>query len=600
MSLNRHSDSQRTAISLDRGSEKSSSQAPSLPEIVSEDFELTVLRVTKELEAHEISLEKTEECPATDTEPSPPSTGTVSDSTTFSRQQSRLKQSGQYTLHIEPPNGKKGFQNAISIISVELQPESTEKAESLINATATVPLVLQPLTWLSESDRFKPYEWGTRNVTTILGNNTPDEDDGSAINSWKLYSTVSEGPAEQPVPTRHDELQTTEEVKNPVEKEDASGRHDSHDRRDLELGYSITHEKLIHALLSHFDPNYIEELTPYCKVTKHVEGSFNHVAYISYSRETFIIKIPLHGTVSGWTEEDAYMLRREVELMAYLKQNTTIPVPDILAFCDNPQTSVIGAPYMLMSKLAGRLAIDIWVDDGPASSDEEGGEVDQDWPSEQTVAKRTTFLCSLANAMAQLQHLEFKNTGILSLDGLKGEDSASVTHSFHWHNKAVFHEPICRKTLSSSTAYFHSALEDLEFPHLDLSEEADCHFATGLRIILFLILSTPAFTTSKTHPTARETFVLRHDDLDLQNILTDDSGNVTGILDWSDTAIVPRCIGPAALPTFLRRDWLSDYSVERGPFMDMNFSSYRDTYASFMKEQASSSDARYTAKSHMY
>jgi hypothetical protein len=475
-----------------------------------------------------------------------------------------------------------------------------ERDTNSVGSSQGHPLVLQPLPWLSESDRFRSYKWNINSVTSSQGHNIPDEDKAAALKIRGRDPTVSEGPAELPVPTPSHELQTTEQSDKPVEEEEVSNRHGPHDRRDWKLGTSITNERLIHAFLSHIEPNNIAEFTPFCKVTKRVEGAFNHVAYITFLREQYIIKVPLHGTTASWTDEDAYMLRREVELIAYLKQSTQIPVPEILAFCDNPRNSIVGAPYVLMNRMAGKLAIDNWVDDGKASSDEEEAEIDQDWPSEQTVARRTTFLRSLATMMTQLQHLEFRRTGVLRLDGLNGENRVSVSHSFHWHNKAVFHAPTRRGTCSSSQMYFHSALEDLEFPHLDLSKDADRDFAAGIRKILFIILSTPAFTASKAHPAARETFILRHDDLDLQNILTDDDGNVTAILDWSDTTIVPRCIGPAALPMFLRRDWLSDYSVERGPFMDMNLSSYRDMYASFMKEQTDYGDARYTAKSHMY
>jgi hypothetical protein len=49
-------------------------------------------------------------------------------------------------------------------------------------------------------------------------------------------------------------------------------------------------------------------------------------------------------------------------------------------------------------------------------------------------------------------------------------------------------------------------------------------------------------------------FVLRHDDLDLQNVLVDYGGNVTGIVDWDDCMMVPRCIGYSSLPTSLRHD----------------------------------------------
>jgi len=72
----------------------------------------------------------------------------------------------------------------------------------------------------------------------------------------------------------------------------------------------------------------------------------------------------------------------------------------------------------------------------------------------------------------------------------------------------------------------------------------------GLQKIVFAALSHPVFRSHK-----NDSFVLQHDDLDLQNILTDSEGNITGILDWDGSLAMPRCIGHAAVPKFLRRDW---------------------------------------------
>ena len=49
-------------------------------------------------------------------------------------------------------------------------------------------------------------------------------------------------------------------------------------------------------------------------------------------------------------------------------------------------------------------------------------------------------------------------------------------------------------------------------------------------------------------------FVLAHPDLDLQNILIDKYGNVTGLVDWDGVTMVPRSIG-CSFPKWLSRDW---------------------------------------------
>jgi aminoglycoside phosphotransferase len=62
-----------------------------------------------------------------------------------------------------------------------------------------------------------------------------------------------------------------------------------------------------------------------------------------------------------------------------------------------------------------------------------------------------------------------------------------------------------------------------------------------------------------------ETFVLLHCDLDLQNVLVDDDGEVTGILDWDSCSVVPRSVGYASLPLLLCKiGFLISASRQRG------------------------------------
>ncbi|KAH7391149.1 hypothetical protein DE146DRAFT_634981 [Phaeosphaeria sp. MPI-PUGE-AT-0046c] len=56
-------------------------------------------------------------------------------------------------------------------------------------------------------------------------------------------------------------------------------------------------------------------------------------------------------------------------------------------------------------------------------------------------------------------------------------------------------------------------------------------------------------------PGSISVFQSQHNDLDLQNLLTDDEGNVTGIIDWYGSISPPRCVGHAALPSFLCHNW---------------------------------------------
>ena len=53
---------------------------------------------------------------------------------------------------------------------------------------------------------------------------------------------------------------------------------------------------------------------------------------------------------------------------------------------------------------------------------------------------------------------------------------------------------------------------------------------------------------------ADDSFVLAHPDLDLQNVLVDEHGNITALVDWEGVSTVPRPLG-CAYPMWLTRDW---------------------------------------------
>lgn len=111
--------------------------------------------------------------------------------------------------------------------------------------------------------------------------------------------------------------------------------------------------------------------------------------------------------------------------------------------------------------------------------------------------------------------------------------------------------------------------------------------------MLGIIFSHPVFQS-----TDQDFFFLQHDDLDLQNVLTDDDGNVTGIIDWDGSLAMPRCVAHAAVPNFLRRDWFPDQDGTAA-HLYFRMEHYRQVYAAAMAE-AGNPDSLYTTKSGLY
>jgi hypothetical protein len=114
-----------------------------------------------------------------------------------------------------------------------------------------------------------------------------------------------------------------------------------------------------------------------------------------------------------------------------------------------------------------------------------------------------------------------------------------------------------------------------------------------------MVFSTPAFNQ------AAEDFTIWHPDLDLQNILTDENGNVTGIIDWDGAFLAPRCMGASSVPKFLNRDW---FPAEVGglysfPNLIWRSDHYRSLYTAAMIHQAPMQehpDGHFISKSAIY
>jgi hypothetical protein len=127
--------------------------------------------------------------------------------------------------------------------------------------------------------------------------------------------------------------------------------------------------------------------------------------------ENVVIKVPAHGTHKRWCAKDEYMMTQEAETMKYLFHNTTLPVPQVFAYSATLDNS-FGFPYIIMSHLSGRFAMNIWFDQPYG---DHTPELLQDSPSLETEQKRVNFLRSLVFQMTKLKDLPFDGIGMPSL-----------------------------------------------------------------------------------------------------------------------------------------------------------------------------------------
>jgi hypothetical protein len=190
---------------------------------------------------------------------------------------------------------------------------------------------------------------------------------------------------------------------------------DEHDRRDFKAIRAIPNSKIENAVLGMLNLLDKPEKS-ICRITGRTAGSFHLVVKLSVTApgepsKDVILKIPFHGTPSQWTEYDGLELENEATLMLHIHQKTQVPIPEVLHYsstCDN----AIGAPHILMSKLPGTQAANIWFDKPWKDVEHEKAHLQADSPSETVEKKRTRFLSSLAKHMAELNTLEFNKIGV--------------------------------------------------------------------------------------------------------------------------------------------------------------------------------------------
>lgn len=282
------------------------------------------------------------------------------------------------------------------------------------------------------------------------------------------------------------------------------------DRSDWEVIRNIPDDTLRSLLLQFTDPTGKLPLE-HTRVLGRTEGSYHHVVFLGLLRnrnvEEYVIRIPAHGTVAFWGREDIYMMDREVKLMVYLYHHTKVPVAEVLA-CNTMIGDLADFPFILMRKLPGNSAFDVWYDN---SYDPVWAFRNADCPGEQTEKKRINFLRSLATVLSDLRDIKFDEIGIPNIVQPylpMGKDPTEVGPAYHWLSMTNPNELTTRPTFKSTREYVMTALnEDYPVDGLEVKDDDDFK-KLGVRKVLDIVFSHPVF-----NPTDKETFTIRHNDL---------------------------------------------------------------------------------------
>jgi aminoglycoside phosphotransferase (APT) family kinase protein len=284
-----------------------------------------------------------------------------------------------------------------------------------------------------------------------------------------------------------------------------------------------------------------------CEVTFYAEGSFNKVYMVETSQGRSLMRIAL-------PVDPGHKTRGEVTTLRWIRRMTHVPVPKVISF-DDTQDNAIGFEWILMELMPGVAAYYSW--------------------RKMSMADKIWFTEQMAEFQSQLVRHSLDDAKFQSIGTLSSADDVSepargnpkpgriVANTFFLHNH--FNYDVPRRPFRSSHDWLGACLallrqqatETLEKEDdEDESEDAEdlLHMATRLTTLLpkiFPLLQDPPERTA-----------LWHHDLSLLNILVDDDGKVTAIIDWECVSCQPLWV-VAAMP-----DFLSGSTREEEPLRD--------------------------------
>jgi hypothetical protein len=339
------------------------------------------------------------------------------------------------------------------------------------------------------------------------------------------------------------------------------------------------------------------------QVTDRSEGTFSHCAMLRLNDgRRYAIKVPAQGTPELWTETDVHVWRSEVNTMKFIRRHTAMPVMQIFGW-DASCSNTLGAPYMIQECAKGVRASDRFI------SLDEDGQPHYDQATASAIQQQCyqVFLHDLATKMAELHKFSFDKSGMLYFEEDPELENAGPPTVGPWFEYLSYTPQECGP-FSDTRAFLHRMAARYiagEKAHFENNADANANNAIASpaykRLAGLSLFAHCAFSSFPSPPSNEpETFVLAHPDLDLQNIFVDHTGSITGIIDWQGTRAMPRPIGYASLPLFLRPNQDTHEHDDAGTAPPPVLDKYQEMYATYMAEAlGGGDDARYTLRSAM-
>lgn len=265
-----------------------------------------------------------------------------------------------------------------------------------------------------------------------------------------------------------------------------------------------------------------------CDISFYAEGAFNKLYLVQTSQRRLLMRISLPVYPRSKT-------RGEVTTLRFLRRETDVPVPEVIAF-DDSCNNEIGFEWILMELMPGVSAYKKW--------------------RTLTMSQKVALVQRVAELQAQIFRHTFSGIGTLAVDdeqGLEYEKPGEMVSRFFFRG-SHFDYDVARGPFRSTYNWLASYLEIIikdqttaKAEAEDEEEKEDAAFALALAATLAGLLP-KIFLPIESHP---EQSVILHDDLSLSNILINDQGEITALLDWECVSTMPLWIA-AIVPRFLR------------------------------------------------
>lgn len=185
----------------------------------------------------------------------------------------------------------------------------------------------------------------------------------------------------------------------PAEVEDDGGDHDSSDEDSGDEDDSAWAEdeypplELNYEALKHIATHYLSHGK--CTDISTLErGSFHEIRILEFEDGWSCI-----GRFTRNRNEELCVTESEVATVKYVRQYTTIPVPETY-FVNLDPTHAVGAPFLLMERMPGIHLWNIW--------------------QELSTEQKTSVMAQIADVLAQLAQLKFDKIGSLNTSGTVG------------------------------------------------------------------------------------------------------------------------------------------------------------------------------------